>query len=340
MKKYDITLTLVTPCISRGGDPTQAEFRAPSIRGMLRHWFRVLGGTKSREKEVFGGLGTMSGEERASRIIVRVKKAPEQANSAIPEKIAGGKFDYFLGLWKGDEEKAYFPENQSIEIQIVDKTDSPDFENALKAFLYLGALGSRSRRTYGSIYPSCVRCNGSEWTDIPQTLEAFREYLKNSGLKNSVVLSLGERTGTASAVSVAKDFLKSFRCGSSKSGTPSRWGKAEHDLIAHASPASRVFRPALGLPLIQRYSNGKGTFQFSQKNGKHRWASPLYLKILPLNGKFVPLAIFLKDYVLPENTVILRKNQEFQLSHDLINAMMNPEYNVKTTGIKTIQLLP
>ena len=63
-------LTLITPCFCAGADPKVAELRAPSIRGQLRWWFRVLGGTPEKEKEVFGGVHEGA---KASKIVVRVK---------------------------------------------------------------------------------------------------------------------------------------------------------------------------------------------------------------------------------------------------------------------------
>ncbi len=47
-------LTFLTPCFCAGANPSVAEIRAPSIRGKLRWWFRVLSGTFEEESEVFG----------------------------------------------------------------------------------------------------------------------------------------------------------------------------------------------------------------------------------------------------------------------------------------------
>lgn len=71
MKRYCIEVELVTPCISSGVDQSVAEFRAPSIRGELRSWFRWLGGSRDEEQAVFGGV---HGEApSASQVIVRVR---------------------------------------------------------------------------------------------------------------------------------------------------------------------------------------------------------------------------------------------------------------------------
>lgn len=329
MKRYEIKLKLLTPCISRGGDEQKAEFRAPSIRGALRHWFRVLGGTKDDEKKIFGGLGADSRDGRASKIVVRVKEEPEDRKRGMPEDkdLAGKKNDYFLGLWKAKDEKAYFPRGQTAEIEIIDKDGSPAFEAALKAFLYLGAIGSRSRRTYGSVFPETVSCNGEPWADVPKNLDDLKRYLESSGLKNAVVLAWGNKGDARSAQQTAQDFLKTFRCGSEKSGEPSFWGKREHDFIRGVNDGDCAYRAALGLPLQQKYSNGRGNFSFSVsgKEKMARWASPLYLKVVPDGEKCcAAIAIFLKDYFIPEGQSIWRSGRKLRLSHDLINAMMDP----------------
>lgn len=334
MKRYEIKLKLLTPCISRGGDEQKAEFRAPSIRGALRHWFRVLGGTKDDEKKIFGGLGAAPQDGRASKIVVRVKEEPEDRKRGTPEDkdLAGKKNDYFLGLWKAEDEKAYFPRGQTAEIEIIDKDGSPEFEAALKAFLYLGAIGSRSRRTYGSVFPETVSCNGEQWADVPKNLDDLKKYLESSGLKNAVVLAWGNKGDARSAQQTAQDFLKTFRCGSEKSGEPSFWGKREHDFIRGVNDGDCAYRAALGLPLQQKYSNGRGNFSFSVVAGTGktttRWASPLYLKVVPDGEKrYAAIAIFLKDYFIPEGWSIRRfgsgGSRELRLSHDLINAMMD-----------------
>ena len=70
MKTLNESFEIITPCFCAGADPNMAELRAPSIRGELRWWFRVLGGSPEAEKSLFGGVhnGTY-----ASKIGIRVK---------------------------------------------------------------------------------------------------------------------------------------------------------------------------------------------------------------------------------------------------------------------------
>lgn len=55
-KAKDYHFTLTTPCMCAGADQRCAEMRAPSLRGVLRWWFRAVGGTAKQESVVFGGV--------------------------------------------------------------------------------------------------------------------------------------------------------------------------------------------------------------------------------------------------------------------------------------------
>jgi len=333
MKTYEIDLCLVSPCISSGAEISEPEFRAPSIRGALRHWFRVLGGTRDAEEKIFGGINAKT----ASRVVVRVKSKLVADGRGADDLIKKGNFSYFLGIWgKNASERKFFPENRTVKIQIIDKSENSDFEKALKAWLMLGAIGSRSRRCFGSIYPEKIELNGNDFP-FPKNLDEFKKYLNECGLKNATVLSLGEPKSDAfAAMNVAQDYLKKFRCGKDFGGTkPSKWGKAEHDWICGKN--SPAYRAVVGLPLEQRYSNGRGTFKHSVGKNE-RWASPVCLKVVPLEKKFVAIAIFLKDYFLKKDETLEWKekkgrNAVKKISHDLIDAMMKPEEIKKVAQI-------
>src|ERR1043166_7335138 len=66
---WERDIQLLTPCFCRGAYRDQPEIRAPSIRGMVRWWFRALGGTPDQEKALFGGVHAGA---VASRLVFRV----------------------------------------------------------------------------------------------------------------------------------------------------------------------------------------------------------------------------------------------------------------------------
>ncbi len=76
MYKAKFKLEAITPIFMRGADQSKAEIRAPSIKGLMRWWFRALAGNyfgddivslKKIEDYVFGSTG-----ER-SRVILNVE---------------------------------------------------------------------------------------------------------------------------------------------------------------------------------------------------------------------------------------------------------------------------
>ena len=99
------TIELLTPAFCRGAYQDTPEIRAPSIRGMVRWWFRALnapptlgGGDRQRnwqnvweeEKEIFGGV---AGTATASKLVFRVSKinATTASHPTLPHKPSPGQ---------------------------------------------------------------------------------------------------------------------------------------------------------------------------------------------------------------------------------------------------------
>lgn len=209
MKNETFTLELITPCFCAGADQAAAEFRAPSIRGKLRWWFRVLGGSFNDEARVFGSVAGENGQ--ASAIIVRVlalaDKKPWQ-----PINFAGGSNTGYLlyfakasgngARWK---KEGALPEGAKLSLQVLWRRDVPPackelFDLALDSFLMLGSLGLRSTRGLGCFHcperpfsenafkslveritkraPGFLACLGREASRGPQLIEALGAQLR------------------------------------------------------------------------------------------------------------------------------------------------------------------
>ncbi len=330
MKKAEIKFNIVTPCILAGANQKEAELRAPSIRGQLRYWFRVLGGSLGDESRVFGGIG-QGDEGRASSVVVRVKTPQNTIKRLSAQRMedinTAEKFDYLLWpLRRPEDARGVIEENQTVEIQILQRqitTGLPLDVNVIKVFLLLGALGTRSRRAYGSIYPESVKFDGVEWK-IPRTVEELRNELAEllSGV-NCKILQLKSHSSIKDAIQSCAAALKRFRCGSSKHGaSASKWGKSDHDL-RFPSGGDEIYRVAIALPHSTKYYE-------ASVNDYERLASPVIFKVVTLEGKFIPIVIFLRDYFLKENIDVglsIDKGKTIKktvkLSHDLLNEMMN-----------------
>ena len=339
MKKAKITFRTVTPMILGGANQKTAELRAPSIRGALRFWFRILGGSFVEEKKIFGGIGK-NDEGRASSLMVRVQTPASEIKKLECKQMenvsTAGRFDYFLWPLRNPQDaRGIITEDQKIEISISHRRvrDSHNLdEKVIKAFLLLGSLGTRSRRAYGSIYPTDdVTIDGEKW-NIPVTEEELKielaEILKGVNCK---ILKLKSADTAKEAIQTCANALKRFRCGKDGHGMKaSEWGKSDHDIPFKNHDT--IYRAAIGLPLAQNYSRDKiNNFQVF-KDQSDRWASPVIFKILLLENMYVPIVLFMKDYFMPDCNVKKAKNSRelkkgicspLSLSHDLLNEMMD-----------------
>ena len=331
MNKAIAKIKFITPCISSGANQKVAEIRAQSLRGELHYWFRSLGGRLPEERRIFGRIGKEK-EIRRSSLNVRIV-VPENLRTSCKDgkSISGDEFDYFLWPLReqkhtpGSGSRGIIEAGESFElrishVRIQDGKLLP--EEVLKAFLLLGSLGSRSRRCYGSLWAESVSIDGQEWK-VPVRKEDFiNEVIELIAQSNISASFWGDAPSWKEAVELAKKTLKSYRCGSPKSGTPSHWGKNDHDVPLKGR--GTAYRPILGLPLQQRYSTGKGTWR-STIDGNDRWASPLRLKIVPLDGKYNVLALFMGDELMEPTTQIQLKGKgrpiKATLSDDLWYAL-------------------
>ena len=343
MKHAEIEMHFVTPAFLSGADQKEAEFRAPSVRGLLRWWTRALGYSAELEKTLFGSAGDKE-DSRRSAVMIR-----DTTRAVIPSLFPkGGKLFSSYILWPYEEkrqgtQKSYsrkcIAQGARVSFSIQVRKKGVEFpEEILKSFLLLGALGSRSRRCYGSIWPDRVLIDGTEWK-IPTTEAEFSTELEKilTEKSNSLILALSERNATVEkALEEGVDFLKRYRCGSSKSGEPSDWGQSDHDSIFDPT-VKEVYRQALGLPLVQRYTGNVKKTVTSQVKGYDRLASPLHLKIIPLQGGFVPLGIFFFDHLIPDGTEVelrdeARGTQRKPLNNELLRDYMAEDEYTEVLG--------
>lgn len=153
---YDIEF--ITPCFCAGADQTRAEVRVPSIRGQLRWWFRVLGGNRQQEKEVFGGV---HGGAVASKVRLRIVDPPP-GTSVSPDGWSN------LGCFPSGR-RQHIPTGARFKLQLTinDSVDSV-FDLAWKCFCRLGAIGLRSARGWGALQEISYRPSQDEfliWAD-------------------------------------------------------------------------------------------------------------------------------------------------------------------------------
>jgi CRISPR/Cas system CMR-associated protein Cmr1 (group 7 of RAMP superfamily) len=183
-------IELLTPLFNRGAYQDTPELRVPSIRGMVRTWFRALGGTADEEKEAFGGMKKfgrrLANEVMASRLVFRVRQIRAQrANPnplTLPHKQGG----------QGSPQAA-FAHGAQFTLEVFTRLGKlgPELEgkveNALEVWMLIGALGLRANRTGGNVWPA----SGA----APATPTALRARLNELGFRWPIMVA-GREVGS------------------------------------------------------------------------------------------------------------------------------------------------
>jgi len=144
-------LETVTPLFCGGADKGLVpELRASSIRGALRFWLRaLLGGVLGdRPDEIFRHESQVFGStDHASPVVVRIQAKRKELKW----------WEYNPLLHKPDHDVRFrfngFVPNQSFEIHLLGRNREAleQAKKALQLLCYLGGLGRRSRRGFGSL---------------------------------------------------------------------------------------------------------------------------------------------------------------------------------------------
>jgi CRISPR-associated protein Cmr1 len=200
------TFAVVTPLFLGSADPASTvELRPPSIKGALRFWWRALAwsrhggdlnGIRKEEQEIFGAAGqdgtASNGATGQASFIVRVRPINVLATISKDEVLrAGASATVGPGMrYFGYGLMAAFGQNQGqlarpclsapfqFSIELVSRRPFADsMISALKVMGLLGALGSRSRRGYGSLSLLSLAGDAETWTS-PKTKVDYANQLK------------------------------------------------------------------------------------------------------------------------------------------------------------------
>ncbi|MGQ9681034.1 MAG: type III-B CRISPR module RAMP protein Cmr1 [Anaerolineae bacterium] len=365
MQRLTVTLETVTPLFLAGADPRGApELRPPSFRGALRYWLRAaLGGVygdgpdglaavRRTEAQVFGSTEEKTGG--AGAIIVRLTP-PEPLACQEYRKTTrdrnvpplGREYLYWSMASSGSQErgnwqqpKKYVPAGIQFYLHLAARPGATDptlfnpAQAALWLLLHLGGVGSRARRTGGSL--SVV--SGPDDKALPWILPvsdpaaAAQHLAKGLGWVRRNVASghggsvssparfdllhpqvckiwvLGAWSTAERAIDAVGDALRQYR---------SR-REPDHARVArwlHGQAIPTVERAAFGLPIPYRYSDGRtsGTIQASMRDGGRgkpidRRGSPLWLKVSNTgDGRSIAVATLFGARFLPEGAQLAAK---------------------------------
>lgn len=198
-------IEVLTPLFNRGAYQDTPEIRVPSIRGMVRWWFRQLeyqnlseneaqrrqqlAAIRDTEKSVFGGVHNGA---KASQLVfrvsdVRARAAPAPGLPTLPHK-QGGQASPQAAFQPGARFRLeVFSRFGPLDPQLQRKV-----ENALEVWLLLGALGLRANRGGGNVWPA----DGT----APETPAKLRQRLNHCGCNWPVMLAGTEVGGDVDAL--------------------------------------------------------------------------------------------------------------------------------------------
>ncbi|MBN2069605.1 MAG: type III-B CRISPR module RAMP protein Cmr1 [Opitutales bacterium] len=354
MKKQEFTIEFITPCFCAGADQTVAEVRAPSIRGQLRWWFRTLGGFSiqsrtlkiaEKEAEVFGDAS--DGNPQKSKLLVRIRsKSIETTTKELKDFGWDHPTDphgYLLFNLRSNQRGLIEP-GSTINVELIWKGPSHYWDSIValwNVFTTFGALGTRSRRGFGSIssIPTKEPIDVGyiqQYFSEPQSILVFDFKEKENSNKENWEDAIGELGCWLKEWRSHGRTIDHHKKQPDNIGFP--YAENDHDLgvkiIRSEKPEMNSYRAALGLPIIQLYSNKKKALWNHGKEKDGRFASPIMFRVTKEGTKYHPQIIFVEKYKWNDNanSLIIKngekwaKGSEIGVSLDLYEAMKNDEF--------------
>jgi CRISPR-associated protein Cmr1 len=341
VKTLTHSLELITPCFCGGARPdVQTEIRAPSIRGQLRWWFRVLGGFKSlaakpvpeQERVVFGDADPAKAV--GSGLIVRVKAIePRRLKSRVAKDAdgmqapAGSDRGYLLFPLRGTRRAVFDgPQLPRFDLEAVWRGDPilwEDIQALLAIYGHLGSIGFRARRAMGAL---------AFQGNAPPLGPAFQRF---DVAQRITVKSLAARNANE-AVTVLARWLRGWRSygrtqdlrRTPQRGPGFKWARNDHD-AAHHRNIPETYRPALGLPIMQSFAAGGQPvcWDYNPANRgepKGHFASPILLRpYRAVPNQWQALVIFVDARQWPAGKKVFIDGQPRAVSLALYEAMRN-----------------
>ncbi|MEW5762643.1 MAG: type III-B CRISPR module RAMP protein Cmr1 [Bacillota bacterium] len=187
--RLDVTYKVTTPLFLGGADGKEtAELRPPSLKGLLRFWFRAVAlprlgnwqAVSKLEKDLFG-----SSEQQAA-FILSLEQHEEplvvKANEIWSTQYGLSYLGYGV-VDKGQTVRAYLKEGFSFTLHLVARRDIPSEQadllvQATKALGLLGGAGARSRKGFGSLSLVSLRRDGREIWEVPQDVAVLRARIR------------------------------------------------------------------------------------------------------------------------------------------------------------------
>ena len=326
MEKITFECEVITPMFLAGADGVTPELRAPSIKGALRFWWRALNGhlslsdLKKKEAEIFGGTNPA----RRSSILLNVSPNEIPRIYQVRGDELQSKYpDYFFftisiqqqKTKEGDFYKKGIKAGFKFSIELKSRRIS-DLKEAVKAFyllVYLGGLGTRTRRGAGAIRVVEIK-------DLKHFLKSWDISFQGTFKKSIATIQ------STNNKSIGNKFSSLVYANFYQSEGNFRLGKEAIHAIAYRMKIMRenntaaednTFKQsdlnkkaAFGLPIGVRKESESVNFSDTDKN--NRRASQFFISVYAIdNNKVKWIVTKFNDDFMPPNQTIKFKNFEW-----------------------------
>ena len=324
-----LSIKVITPLF--GGSAILREtdnsnpVRAASVRGHLRFWWRATAGAScksskelfERESAIWGSAATKEDKNKnvVAIRVTEIKAGTEKRYSDITSKSAkdGPMEGYFLFPFQEQDNYGREGISFSLILFIPANCSSQEVKLAVRAWIYFGGIGSRTRRGCGALAldekidwlpsPGAPGC----WNDLVVLHDGYPVIPTLSDA--TVILGSPKQTSMGAWKELGR-FWSAFRKGhvGKDAYVPMngcKWDDYRGALMPYErnpSGSIELNKPFLGLPIIyQEFKSGspKQTALYhptlvSEKSG--RMASPVILRPVEVaDGKFASMVLVLKS---------------------------------------------
>ncbi|QIB27290.1 type III-B CRISPR module RAMP protein Cmr1 [Caloranaerobacter azorensis] len=352
MKKVTLKCEVVTPMFIAGANSCVPEIRGPSLKGVMRFWWRALNGNlsfkdlnllKTEEAKIFGSSEKYGKSSFGIRIDKSFQRNEIETNlfnninilNTLDDKNKSAiKYIYYFMYIRGKERHCIRPGVEfSIDL-LFSKDDKRIYEEVFKAFALLtlfGALGARSRRGAGCFTVNSVE--GDSFCDCKYS-EFFEKYNRISSTKDLKLFIEEEIKKWISNDDYSDEYTTLKGSKIYIFGQEDNWEKALSKIAKpyyefRTKNESRITEtPNFGFPI--RHKNGT-TMIAGKKRKKDkiiRRASPLIFKVIKTGkNNYFPIIIWLNGRLLPNGYEIMdfnggnRATEDDSIIEEFINSI-------------------
>lgn len=303
------TYRIVTPMFCSGADQSAAELRLPSFKGALRFWWRAIEWGRfyqSAAGDVTAATSNLRAEEASlfgssdvgqSRISLSCKwntAAPDDSELVRdwpPNKPPTGSAYLGFGITESGRRdrndlkphRVGLPSEREFQVRCrlrhgVSSVDVESLRRALQILGFVGGLGSRSRRGFGSMAITDLDGRSMSFTAVNDYQEAISEIVKPT------ISATEFPPYTAFSRNVRIAFLP---LGSDAFKVHHDLGERYREFRGQPGPHRGRTKTPLGLPL-------------KDVDDVRRRSSPLLLHVHPIGGQFVATVLFMPSDFHPD----------------------------------------